>query len=142
MKDVIKKEQLFLHPIDTVWNAISRAEEITAWFIKADFRAEKGYRYTFTASEEHNCTQITGEVKEADPYTLVYTWIVQNTETETTVRWHLEPTEKGTKLILEHSGISFYPEKSAVTMFSNFNAGWDNCLAELTAYLKNAVHAG
>ena len=142
MKDVIKKEQLFPHAIETVWNAISRAEEISAWFIKADFRAEKGYRYTFTASEEHNCTQITGVVKEADPYTLAYTWIVQNTDTETLVRWHLEPGEKGTKLVLEHSGISHYPEKSAVAMFGSFNAGWDHCLVELTAYLKNAVHAG
>lgn len=142
MKDVITKEQLLPHAIDTVWNAISRAEEISAWFINADFKAEKGYRYTFTASEEHNCTQITGVVKEADPYTLVYTWIVQNTETETTVSWHLEAAGEATRLILKHSGISGYPEKSAVAMFGNFNAGWDNCIVELTAYLKNAVHAG
>jgi uncharacterized protein YndB with AHSA1/START domain len=133
---------LFPHAIDTVWNAISRAEEISAWFINADFKAEKGYRYTFTASEEHNCTQITGVVKEAEPYTLVYTWIVQNTETETTVSWHLEAAGEGTRLILEHSGISGYPEKSAVAMFGNFNAGWDNCIVELTTYLKNTVHAG
>lgn len=50
MKDVIKKEQLFNHPIGTIWNAITKAEEISTWFIKADFKAEKGYKYTFTAS--------------------------------------------------------------------------------------------
>lgn len=142
MKDVITKEHVFDHAIDTVWNAISKAEEISAWFIKADFKAEKGYRYTFTASEEHNCTQITGVVKKADPYTLVYTWIVQDTNAETTVTWFLEPVKEGTRLRLEHSGISKYPDKSAVTMFNNFNAGWDNCITELTTYLKQAVHAG
>ena len=55
MKDVIKKEHVFNHPIDKVWDAISRAEEISIWFIKADFKAEKGYQYTFTASEEKGC---------------------------------------------------------------------------------------
>ena len=141
MKDVITKEHVFPHGIDTVWNAISRAEEISAWFIQADFKAEKGYRYTFTASAEHNNTKITGVVKEADPYTLVYTWIVQNTDTETTVKWLLEPVEEGTRLVLEHSGISGYPEKSAVNMFNSFNEGWSNCIKELIAYLKNTVHA-
>ena len=46
MKDVITKERVFNHSIDTVWNAISKAEEISTWFIKADFKAEKGYEYT------------------------------------------------------------------------------------------------
>jgi len=142
MKDVIKKEQLFNHPIDAVWNAISNAEEISTWFIKADFKAENGYKYTFTSSEEHGCTSITGEVKKSDPYTLVYTWIVENTDAVTTVKWQLEPSEGGTKLYLEHSGISNYAGDTAVAMFNSFNGGWDNCMNELTTYLKNLVNAG
>lgn len=142
MKDVLIKEQLFDHSIDRVWNAISRAEEISAWFINADFKAEPGYKYTFTADEEHGCTQITGEVKEADPYTLVYTWIVQDTDTETTVKWMLEEDGGKTKLYLEHSGISNYPGNNAVTMFGHFNAGWDNCVKELSQYLTKEIHAG
>lgn len=141
MKDVIIKEQVFSYPIQRVWEAISKEEEISTWFIHADFKAEPGYKYTFTAGEEKGCTQITGEVKEADPYTLVYTWIVQNTETETTVKWVLEEVEEGTKLILEHSGISNYPQDTAVTMFGHFGAGWDNCIVELSKYLTQEVHA-
>ncbi|RKN82438.1 SRPBCC family protein [Ulvibacterium marinum] len=142
MKDVISKEHLFDHSIDKVWNAISKAEEISAWFIDADFKAETGYNYTFTADEEHGCTQITGVVKEANPYTLVYTWTVQNTDTETTVKWELNEVEGKTKLYLEHSGISKYPGDSAVQMFTSFNAGWDNCVSELSKYLIQEVHAG
>lgn len=142
MKDVITKEQFLNHSIDKVWNAISKAEEISTWFIKADFKAEAGYKYTFMASEEQGCTQITGVVKNADPYTLVYTWIVENTDVETTVKWVLEPTEEGTKLYLEHSGISKYPKDTAVTMFTNYDGGWNNCFDELGAYLKKEVHAG
>ena len=142
MKDIISKEHIFDHPIDKVWNAISKAEEISAWFIKADFKAEPGYRYTFTASAEENCTEITGVVREADPYTLVYTWIVANTDTETIVKWFLEETGEGTRLLLEHSGISNYEGETAVGMFSSFDKGWDNCISELAGYLKQEIHAG
>ncbi len=142
MNDVISKEHLFAHPIKKVWDAISREEEISTWFIKADFKAKAGYAYTFTASEEQNCTEITGVVKEADPYTLVYTWIVQNTKAETTVKWVLEETTDGTKLLLEHSGISNYEGETAVAMFGSFSKGWDNCIIELSEYLKQEVHAG
>ncbi|NMH87070.1 SRPBCC family protein [Flavivirga algicola] len=143
MNDVIKKEKVFKHPIDKVWNAISKAEEISAWFIQADFKAEKGYKYTFTSEpNEKGCTVISGEVKESNPYKLVYTWIVAEMKVETTVTWQLEPTEDGTKLYLEHSGISNYEGETAVHMFESFNGGWDNCISELTDYLKQLVNAG
>ncbi|WP_242204011.1 SRPBCC family protein [Aestuariivivens insulae] len=143
MNDVITKEALFNHPIDKVWNAISKAEEISTWFIKADFKAEKGYKYTFTSEpNEKGCTTISGEVKEANPYTLVYTWIVADTKVETTVKWKLETTPNGTKLLLEHSGISNYQGETAIKMFESFNGGWNNCIKELLAYLKTEIHAG
>lgn len=142
MKDIIKREQIFNHSIDKVWNAISKGEELTTWFINADFKPETGYNYTFTAGEEKGCTQITGVVKEANPYTLVYTWVVQNTEIETTVKWILEEMDGKTKLYLEHSGISNYPGDTAVTMFGHFGAGWDNCVSLLLKYLTKKVHAG
>ncbi|WP_062058114.1 SRPBCC family protein [Aquimarina longa] len=141
MKNVIRKEQVLNHPIDTIWNAITIQEEISTWFINADFKAEVGYKYTFTAPKEQNCPQITGEVKKADPYTLIYTWIVANTNVETVVKWELEKTETGTKLYLEHSGIANYSGDTAVSMFTSFNSGWDNCILGLLEYLKNTVHA-
>ncbi|OEK09754.1 hypothetical protein A8C32_09575 [Flavivirga aquatica] len=143
MEDIIKKEVLFNHTIDKVWSAISKAEEISTWFIKADFKAEKGYKYTFTAEpNEKGCTVISGEVKNASPYVLIYTWLVADTKTETTVKWELESTQDGTKLYLEHSGISNYKGETAVAMFNSFNGGWDNCISGLTSYLKDLVNAG
>ncbi len=142
MKDSISKEHIFNHSIDKVWNAISKAEEISTWFIKADFKAEEGYEYTFTAPEEKNCTEITGVVKKAHPYTLVYTWVVAGTDVETLVKWQLEKSDTGTKLYLEHSGISNYTGETAVKMFTSFNGGWDNCIHGLSQYLTQAIHAG
>lgn len=142
MKDAIIKEQIINHSIDSVWNAISIGEEISSWFINADFKPEPGYKYTFTAGEENGCAQITGVVKEADPYTLIYTWMVANTDVETTVKWTLEAVAGKTKLVLEHSGISNYTNETAITMFGQFNAGWDNCVNLLKDYLSKEVHAG
>ena len=142
MNDVIVKEHEFNQSIDKVWSAISNESEISEWFIKADFKAEKGYAYTFTASEEKGCLTITGEVKEASPYTLVYTWVVADTNVETTVKWVLKKTENGTNLYLEHSGISNYPDDSAVAMFNSFSGGWADCVNQLEKYVNQEVHAG
>ena len=139
--DIIRKEHLYHHPIATVWNAISKGEEITAWFIQADFKPEKGYQYTFTASAEYDYMKIKGQVKEASPYTLIYTWTLQDTTVETTVSWKLEEVEEGTKLILEHSGISGYEGETAVGMLKNYSTGWEDCVTELEAHLKKTVHA-
>jgi len=138
MKDSIRKEKQLMYPIADVWMAISKAEEISVWFIHADFKAEEGYHYTFT----HEDTRITGKVLEVSPVTtLIYTWKVNNTGAETTVKWQLEENEEGTLLTLEHDGISKYDdEATADKMFMQFSAGWDNCMHELEKYLKEKVH--
>ena len=136
--DTIQKEKLYDHPIDKVWKAISNADEISSWFIKADFKPEIGYHYTFTSSEA-NCTQISGVVKEAHPYRLVYTWVVQHTNVETLVTWHLEEVDGKTRLLLEHSGISGYEGETVVAMFNSFKGGWDNCVSNLENYLNKIL---
>ncbi|QHI38252.1 hypothetical protein IMCC3317_36410 [Kordia antarctica] len=136
MKDVIQKETIFQHSIDAVWNAITNAEEISTWFIKTNFKAEKGFKYTFFPTEDKGCDTITGEIKNADPYTLIYTWQVENTTVETTVSWRLETVAEGTKLHLEHSGIADYKGETAIAMFESFSGGWDHCMTQLRDYLK------
>lgn len=142
MNKTITKEKVFNHPIDQIWNAITKAEEISTWFIQADFKAEKGYNYTFSSEpNEKGCTTISGTVKEANPYTLVYTWIVADTNIETTVTWKLEAIGNTTKLHLEHSGIENYAGETAIAMFESFNGGWENCINGLITYLKEEVNA-
>ncbi len=136
MQDFIKKEITFAKDIDTVWNAISKQEEINEWFVNADFKAEPGYEYTFTSKGE-DCSQINGVVKKASPYHLSYTWVVQNTSVETLVDWKLEKVTEGTKLIIEHTGISKYEESMAIQLFEGFSKGWIKCVTDLTSYLSN-----
>ncbi len=144
MNDSITKERVLNHSIDNVWRAISNAEELSTWFVRANFKAEVGYQYTFDSLDEtEDCSTIIGEVLSASPYVLSYTWIVKTLpETTTTVTWRLEAVEGGTKLHLEHSGISNYAGDTAVTWFNNFNGGWNNCIEGLHNYLKQTVNAG
>nr|WP_298998782.1 SRPBCC domain-containing protein [uncultured Allomuricauda sp.] len=141
MKDVISKTQLLNHSIDKVWDAISKAEELSTWFIEADFKAEVGYQYTFTSDGKEGCEPIMGVVQKAEPYTLIYTWEVKNTNVETTVKWELEDLGEKTRLYLEHSGISQYAGNTAIKMYTDFNGGWDNCISLLNEFLIKEVHA-
>ena len=135
MKDIITREETLNHPVEKVWSAITNAEEISTWFLDAEFKAEVGSPYTFSSKGE-NCTKITGVIKEATPYTLVYTWMVENTDVETTVKWVLEADKDNTKLYLEHSGISNYSGDTAVKMFESFSGGWKGCVDGLVEYLN------
>ncbi len=135
VNDKIVKTHQFNYPISRVWDAISKEEEISAWFIKADFKAEPGYKYTFTNEQ----TIIEGEVLTANPvYELVYTWIVRGTGVETVVSWKLEEKGGATFLTLEHSGLSNYPGETAIVMFENFEEGWRTCLDNLQQHLITA----
>ncbi len=136
MKDVLTKQHHYNSPINDVWAAITEQEKISQWFIKCNFKAEVGYRYSLL-SENDNCEQIGGEILKVNPVNeLVYTWIVAGTETVTTVTWKLEEKDGGTLLTLEHSGVSGYPnEETAIKMFESFNGGWDKCIEHLDKYL-------
>ncbi len=138
MKDLLRKEHTYKRGIE-VWKAITDQYEITDWFIKADYKPVEGYDYKFT----HEETTITGKVLEVKPVTkLVFTWIVSGIgDVETTVCWELSETPHGTHLVIEHSGISNYPnEAMATTMFNNYSDGWGDCISSLDKYLKELAH--
>ncbi len=136
MKDVLKKQQQYAHPISKVWAAITEQEQISAWFIKCNFKAEQGYRYSLI-SENDNCEQVSGIIQKVSPVNeLVYSWIVAGSNVETIVSWTLQENNDGTLLTLEHSGISKYPtEETAIKYFESFDGGWDKCIDSLNSYL-------
>ncbi len=140
MKDIVAKELLLPQDIDTVWRAITEQESLNEWFMPAKFRAEVGFKYTFNSPDE-NCSAISGEVLEATPYTLRYTWIEQGMEAITEVKWNLTTTEKGTHLQLVHSGFSNYDGATAVKMFEGFNNGWEKFMTILQDYASKMVNA-
>lgn len=133
MKNSIHKEQFYNHPIEEVWHAISDEKAISTWFITANFKPEVGFKLKFT--HEPSGTVVSGTVLEVHkPNTLVYTWIVNDTKVETTVKWMLREESGGTLLVLEHHGFADYKD-TAVEMFESSVKGWEACLAELEKHL-------
>ncbi len=132
--DRIVKEAKFKCNIDQLWQAITDQNQISKWFLQADFKPEKDYAYTFNSSG-NDCQPIVGRVISATPYTLIYTWEVKGTNVETTVEWILESKDNLTKLTLIHSGISNYDDETAIAMFESFDKGWDNCISGLTIFV-------
>ena len=137
MKDSIRKERVFHHPIDKVWQAITEGDQISKWFLQANFKPEVGYDYTLSTSDEHECDGVRGTILEADPYTLKYSWN-DGTPVDTIVTWTLEERGDDTVLTLVHSGISKLGELAKQKM-GDFDQGWDNCLSSLPNYLKDEV---
>jgi uncharacterized protein YndB with AHSA1/START domain len=131
----IELEHYYAHSIELVWKAISDADSISKWFIKADFEARRGYEYTFT----HESTTVTGTVLEVDPpRLLVYTWIVGGTTAETVVRWELREQEGGTLLRIDHTGFEKYAD-AAPSMIKSSVGGWNAVAAELEKWLNGEL---
>ena len=123
----IEVEKTINAPIAKVWKAVSIGEEISKWFIQADFKPEVGYAYTF----KHEDTNIKGEVTETDePNKLVYTWEVEGTGLNSTVEWHLEEDGDSTNVKIVHYGDSENTEM-LTNMFKSFEEGWTDCLNNL-----------
>lgn len=135
MKDVLTKQHQYAQSINQVWAAITEQDKISQWFMKCNFKAEQGYRYSLISDD--NKERIYGEVMKVNPVNeLVYSWVVVGTETVTTVSWKLEEKNGGTLLTLEHSGISKYPtDETAVKMFESFTDGWTKCIDNLEKFV-------
>ena len=137
MKDSITKEKVLNHSIDKVWQAITEGEQISKWFLQADFKAEAGYNFKLSTSNEQDCEGVTGTILEADPYTLKYTWN-DGTPVDTLVTWTLREEGGSTILTLVHSGISKLGEFAPKKM-GDFDNGWNHCLSMLPNYLNDEV---
>ncbi len=129
--DRIEKEVYYPYPPERVWRAITDQKELGEWFVQGDFQPEVGYEYNFANDD----TRVRGTVLEVEPPgKLVYTWIKNDTEIETTVIWTLEPKNDGTVLRIEHVGISQY-KYSAPELFESTHHGWEYVVQAIGAHL-------
>ncbi len=134
LKTSIEKEQFYPHPINTVWEAISKADLISQWFVQADFETIPGRPYLFTRGE----TKISGEVLTSiPPHELSYTWRVNDSQITTVVKWILKEQSGGTLVRIEHTGIQGYSsEEITANMLDHFSAGWIDCIDRLDKFLN------
>jgi uncharacterized protein YndB with AHSA1/START domain len=98
----LRFERALNHPPEKVWQALTTPEIIAKWFqADADIDPRQGGKYhlEFQGRGHGMHGQIT---TWNPPHTLAYTWPEPEAGGDSTVTWHLTPTETGTLLVLTH----------------------------------------
>ena len=125
-----------------VWKAITDRDEMKQWYFDlAEFKAEKGFRFSFTGgpSPEKQYVHLC-EITEVIPLKkLVYSWRYEGYEGISYVSFELFPEGDSTKLVLTHSGLESFPAANTDFAVHNFEEGWNHILhISLKNYLEPA----
>jgi uncharacterized protein YndB with AHSA1/START domain len=139
--DAIVSEMHIVAPPDRVFQALVDPKQVVQWWgqvgiyrcteFHSDLRAGGKWRCAGVDGQGH-AFEALGEYLEIDrPRLLVYTWVASWTgEVKTTVRWTLEPQDRGTLVTIRHSGFAAHPE-----LAQNYR-GWPRMLGWLQALLE------
>ncbi|MDF3294309.1 SRPBCC family protein [Streptomyces silvisoli] len=145
---VLRFERFLAHSPERVWRALTEADQLRQWF-PCDIEGERelGAKIHFAFRGDAPRAEDMPEILTKDPEDLDGTFtafdpprLLAYTWGEEDLRWELEPTEGGCRLVFthgftEHSGIPHPagPRKKA----ARTAAGWDVCLATLEALLND-----
>jgi uncharacterized protein YndB with AHSA1/START domain len=145
MEKVIKHQFFFTHPPEKVWEYLTKPELMEQWLMKNDFQPIVGYDFQFRTGPIPSL-DFDGicycKVLEVVPFKrLSYSWKCGPGEgkitLESVVIWKLQPTEKGTDLFLEHSGLG---KEENLNFFNGMSHGWLKNLQKIADRLNAAQH--
>lgn len=145
MTKSIKHQFFFPHPQETVWEYLTKPELMEQWLMKNDFQPIVGLDFQFRTNPIPSL-DFDGifycKVLEIVPFKkLSYSWKSGPGEGKITldsiVVWKLQPTDKGTELILDHSGFS---KKENLNFFNGLSAGWLEKFQKIADLLNTAQH--
>lgn len=119
-------ERVYHAPIDRVWKALTRNEDMKHWYFKLeDFKPVVGFEFSFTGGKDgreyvHRC-KIT-EVIEGKK--IAYSWQYEGYKGYSVVTFELSPEGTDTRLRLTHEGLDSFPTENPDFDTSSFNEGW------------------
>jgi uncharacterized protein YndB with AHSA1/START domain len=117
----LRIQRRFAHPIDSVWRAVTRPAELSAWFpCPVDLDLRVGGAVTFDMGDaDVGADASHGEVLELDPPRLLaFSWA------DDRLAFQLTPDGEGTVLVLTHT----FDDRAGAASYAT---GWDQCLAGL-----------
>lgn len=129
-------------PRERVWAALTTPEQLSQWLgQEAVFEPTVGARGSYTWTGWGHFPLVVEAVDA--PSTLVIRWAARPdgelTETgSTSVRYTLESIPTGTRLTVVESGFELL-DGDRQTAFDNNSEGWDEELADLTAFLEGSA---
>jgi len=136
MSDTTITKTIFLNAdTETVWAFLTDKDKLAEWFHSADSNLEQGSDYALVgqADDGTSVKKCWGSVVESErPERLVYTFTIEPFGgAMTTVTWLLAEASGGTRLTLQHEGISDAAGDAALPLLMALDAGWDAHLGRL-----------
>jgi len=147
MSDQIEKTIELNAPVDRVWRALTDHNEFGEWFrVKLDGPFEPGKVSTGCITIpgfEHVKWNATVKRMEA-PSVFSFTWhpyavdtaVDYSDETPTLVEFRLEPSAKGTRLIVVESGFDAVPSHRRLEAFRMNDGGWSAQIKNIKAHVE------
>ena len=147
IRDAIEREVVYPQSIERVWTALTEPEQMQRWFcsigVEIDLRPGGAARFHFN---EGSFRAIVETVEP--PRHFAFRWVPGGLEDRdlpmdaqgplTLVDFQLESVEGGTRLRLVESGFAALDEARRTAAFGDNSGGWDECLAELEALLRDS----
>jgi uncharacterized protein YndB with AHSA1/START domain len=136
-------------PVERVWSALTRAEELSAWFqvtIEGDITPD-GDVWMTSVHPAHAGQRFRVTIKEmTPPRRLVWEWhpgeidptIDYSREPRTTVTFTLEPSQQGTRLSVSETGFDRITLARRAKVYEDNSQGWAEVLVWLRTYVENA----
>ena len=127
-------ERVYNHPVEKVWAAITRKEQLGQWYFDLDdFKPEVGFRFTFPGQGHkgeqyrHLCT-VTEVIPEKK---LQYSWQYEGYPGYSLVTFELFEMGDKTRLRLTHDGLETFPQDNADFAKKSFNGGWNEIIGKM-----------
>lgn len=145
MTKVIRHQFSFPHPVETVWEYLTNSDLLAAWLMKNDFKPVIGHDFQFRTGPIASLN-FDGifycKVLDIIPFShLSYSWNSGPGDgeiaLESVVSWHLERSENGTVLHLEHTG---FAKKENLEMYNGLLLGWVEKLEKIANLLNAQTH--
>ena len=129
---VISFERRLAHPVDRVWAALTRPEQLIAWWGDADVELVEGGRFDvrwLNTDEEGNAAEMHATIAKLEPPRL----LVLDGDMHGRLRWELSPHGDGT-LLSFRSTVELEPE-----FLTKVSAGWHFHLDALQRHVEGGT---
>lgn len=145
MNKNIKHQFFFAHPPEIVWEYLTKPELMELWLMKNSFQPVVGYEFQFR-TKPNASLDFDGifycKVLEIIPLKkLSYSWCSGPGNGQITldsvVVWQLQAREKGTEVLLEHSG---FAKEENLAFYNGLNLGWVEKLENIAKLLNALPH--
>ena len=145
MTTAIRHHFFYAHPLEAVWEYLTKAELLSQWLMPNDFELIIGYDFQFTTKPlpQFDCDGIFYcKIAEIVPFKkLSYSWKTGpghgKISLDSLVVWTLVEKDNGTELQLLQSG---FKEVENFNIYTAMTKGWFENMEKIAKYLNTPAH--